>query len=735
MKIALAGNPNSGKTTLFNNLTGSSAHVGNWPGVTVDKKEGFYKYNNEKLSIVDLPGIYSLSPYSPEEVIARNFILSDVPEEAPNLIINIVDATNLERNLYLSTQLLETDIPMVIALNMMDIVHKNGDTIDIDALSKAIGVPVVGICAFKNKGIKELIEKGISAVNEKKGATSVLKNSIISGVFSDALAAAQKAGVRNELFVAVKLIENDLLVTHAYSELAKEVNSIKAKYQFTEYDNDYESIVADSRYKYINSNFSSFQIKNIKNTRVSRSEKADKILTHKIWGIPIFALIMFAVFHIIFSGDFLYLSIFGVEPIEAPGVILQTWLGELSGMGIEAVAEGLSNAAEWVQSMIVDGLLGGIDAILSFLPQMLLMFLALSIMEETGYMARVAFILDRAFRKLGLSGKALLPLLMCFGCAVPGIMATKALENEKERRISILIAPFFSCGAKMPIWAVFAATLFVDKGGEFVVFAMYFIGIATAVLLTLILRKTMYKGETPHFIMELPNYHLPQIRSTLRHLWDKFVHYLKRVTLVIAGAVVIIWLLSSFNFRFEFVEDIGDSIIGVISKGLSWLFVPLGFGMGDDGWMFVVAVFTGLIAKEMVVATLGVLAGMDGDSILEGGELAGTSIAVLLSTLSVPAAIAFMTFNLLSVPCLAAVGAAGAELRSKKRLWGSIGTWLLTAYVVSFVIYWVGTIWWLGLILGIIVASVITLYILDHKGILKVGKFFDKIFPRKSTGI
>ncbi|MDR0697139.1 MAG: ferrous iron transport protein B [Christensenellaceae bacterium] len=735
MKIALAGNPNSGKTTLFNNLTGSSAHVGNWPGVTVDKKEGFYKYNNEKISIIDLPGIYSLSPYSPEEIIARNFILTDVPDEAPDLIINIVDATNLERNLYLTTQLLETGIPMVIALNMMDLIKKNGDIIDVDALSSSIGIPVVGICAFKNKGIKELIEKGIKAVNDKKPARSVLKDSLISSIYSESLDVVKKANVRNEVFVTVKLLENDELVTHQFTELASTIDSIKAKSDFPEYNNDYESIVADLRYKYISSNFSNHQKKNASNKSVSKTEKADKLLTHKIWGIPIFALIMFAVFHVIFSGDFLYLSIYGIDAIEAPGVMLQTFVGELSGKGIEAVAEALADATPWVQSMLVDGLLAGIDAVLSFMPQMLLMFLALSIMEETGYMARIAFILDRAFRKVGLSGKALLPLLMCFGCAVPGIMATKALENEKERKISILIAPFFSCGAKMPIWAVFAATLFLDRGGEFVVFGMYFIGIATAVLLTIILRKTIYKGETPHFIMELPNYHLPQIRSTLRHLWDKFVHYLKRVTLVIAGAVIIIWLLSSFSFKFEMVEDIGDSMIGIISKGLKWLFIPLGFGMGDNGWMFVVAVFTGLIAKEMVVATLGVLGGMSEEDVLEGGELAGTGIAALLATLSVPAAISFMVFNLLSVPCLAAVGAAGAELRSKKNLWGAIGTWLLTAYVVSFVIYWIGTIWWIGLILGIIVAIAITLYILDYKGILKLGKLFNKIFPRKSTSI
>ncbi|MDR3186672.1 MAG: ferrous iron transport protein B [Christensenellaceae bacterium] len=715
MKFALAGNPNSGKTTLFNVLTGSTAHVGNWPGVTVDRLEGTCKKVSKEITIVDLPGIYSLSPYSPEEVIARNFIV----DEKPDLIINIVDATNLERNLYLTTQLLETNIPTVIALNMIDIVNKNGDTLDAKALEKAIGVPVVEVSALRRQGITELLNTACETVKMPREAISVLSSSEISKVYGEASSIVAASNTSNNTFVAVKLIEGDELIREKYPELSESVELIKKNNPMPTYDDDYEAAVAGERYHYISKNFSVYKKKSESSAKkLSKSEKADKILTHKIWGIPIFAVIMFAVFHIIFSGDFLYLSIYGVEPIESPGVILQTLLGNLTGLGIEAVDVALENASPWVHSMLVDGLLAGVDAVLSFLPQMLLMFLALSIMEDSGYMSRIAFILDRAFRKFGLSGKALLPLLMCFGCGVPGIMATKGLENEKERKISIILAPFFSCGAKMPIWAVFAATLFFDRGGEFVVFGMYGLGIVVAILVSIVLRSTVYKGSVPHFIMELPNYHIPHFGSTMKHLWNKFVHYIKRVTVVIAAAVIVIWFLSSFGFNMRFVDDIGDSMMGVISKGLTWLFVPLGFGMGDQGWMFVVAVLTGLIAKEMVVATLGVFAGMSEDEVLESGELAGTGIALLLATLSVPAAIAFMAFNLLSVPCLAAVAAARGELRNRKSLWGAIGIWLSVAYVVSFVIFWVGTYWWIGLILGILAALTITLFILKEKGIL-----------------
>lgn len=696
IKFAIAGNPNSGKTTLFNILTGSNAHVANWPGVTVDKKEGVYKKLPEKVTVLDLPGIYSLSPYSPEEVVARKYIL----EEKPDVIINIVDATNLERNLYLTTQLLESEVPVVVALNMTDLLKSRGETIDADKLSKMLNVPVVAISAVKSTNIQKLMETAYSVVGSKQTPFSVIKGSRLDAAYNSVVEYLNSVGADNILFRAAKILENDSIEVKAFP---KALEIIKENYASLE---DIEADVADVRYTYITENYTNAITRSRSANDLTQSDKIDKVLTHKIWGIPIFAAIMFAIFHIIFSENFLYLTIFGGEAIPSLGVFLQAKLGELTSLGIEAVAGILESYPAWIGGLVVDGLLSGIDAVLSFLPQMLLLFLFLSILEDSGYMARVAFIMDRAFKKFGLSGKAFMPLLMCFGCAVPGILATKALENENERRISITIAPFISCGAKLPIWAVFAGTVFAGRGGEFIVFSMYALGIIIAIAVALIMKKRLLKNEVPPFVMELPTYHRPRFKSTLFHLWDKFKHYVGRVATVIAGAVIVIWFLQSFNFRFQMVEDSGESIIGILGKSISWIFAPLGFGQGEDGWKFVVAALTGLIAKEMVVATLGVFSGMEGDEIIEAetGALVGTSIAALLATISIPAALSFMAFNLLSVPCMAAVGAASGELGNKKLLWKSIAIWISTAYIVSFLIYWIGTYWWISLILTAVLA-------------------------------
>ncbi|MFA5448966.1 MAG: ferrous iron transport protein B [Clostridia bacterium] len=714
MKFALAGNPNSGKTTLFNYLTGSTAHVGNWPGVTVDKKEGIYKKLPEKVTVLDLPGIYSLSPYTPEEIVARTYIL----DEKPDVVINIVDATNLERNLYLTTQLLELDRPLIIALNMIDAVDRSGDKIDIESLEKAIGVPVVAISALRGKGVKELMQRAYATAKEPFAPYSVLSKSAAGEVFNRVADLLKNKNIDNPIFHAVKLIEGDELEVKNHLDIISLVNEIKSAYPAEEFDGDFEAVVADARYKYITERFSKLFKKAPRKEELTRSDKIDKVLTHKFFGIPIFLAIMFAVFHITFSGDFLYLSWYGVEPVESLGVFLQSQLGNLMGIIMDAVSDGLESAAPWVSSLLVDGLLSGLDAVLSFLPQILLLYLFLSILEDSGYMARVAFIMDRAFRRFGMSGKAFLPLLMCFGCAVPGIIATRALENERERRIAITISPFFSCGAKLPIWGTFAATMFLNRGGEVVVFGMYVLGLAVAILLSILMHKMSKKKDVAPFIMELPAYRLPQPKSTAIHLWQKLKHYVVRVATIIAGAIVVIWALSTFNFRFEMVEDNANSIIGIISRGIQWLFVPLGFGMGESGWKFVVAAFTGLIAKEMVVATMGVFAGMDADPLeMEAGELAATPIALLISTLSIPAGLAFMAFNLLSVPCMAAVGAASGELRSRKKLWSAIAIWMGTAYVVAAAIYWIGTYWWIGLILAVVLAVIITYFALKKKGI------------------
>lgn len=705
MKFALAGNPNSGKTTLFNSLTGASAHVGNWPGVTIDKREGVYKKLGEKISIIDLPGIYSLSPYTPEEIVSRNYLLN----ERPDLIINVVDATNLERNLYLTTQLLEIDIPVIIALNMMDTVEKTGDKINKAEIEKVFKVPVVEISALKGKGISELMTKGAECAKSNRDAFSVLKESEYAALFENTLSQLVNQQVSSSVFFAVKLVEGEYDVAAKFPQIHMSLTDKKQAFKDNGFEGDFEAAVADYRYRFISERLKDAIKRKPRAEGLTKSDRIDRVLTHKVWGIPIFLLIMFGVFHVTFSSNFLFLGWFGLEPINSPGVYMQEGLGFLSGKLIDLVALWLENAPAWVGGLICDGLLSGLDAVLSFLPQILLLFLFLSILEDSGYMARVAFIMDRAFRRFGLSGKAFLPLLMCFGCAVPGIMATRTLENEKERRLTTMLTPFFSCGAKLPIWATFAGTLFLGRGGEFVVFGMYLLGIAVAILSAIILKKTALKGDTPPFIMELPSYHRPQFKNTIIHLWNKIKHYIIRAGTIIAGAIVIIWFLSSFSFTFQMVEDSGDSMLGYIGKGLRWLFVPLGFGMGNDGWKFVVAVFTGLIAKEMVVATMGTFSGMEGDDVLESetSALLGTPIAIMISTLSIPAALSFMAFNLLSVPCMAAVAAAHGEFGSKKKTFAAVGFWLLTAYIVSLAIYWIGTYWWISLILvGIICACI-----------------------------
>lgn len=731
MRIALAGNPNSGKTTLFNLLTGSTAHVGNYPGVTVEKREGVYKTGGEKITVIDLPGIYSLSPYSPEEVVSRNVIL----EEKPDAIINIVDATNLERNLYLTTQLLETDIPIVIALNMIDVAVKNGISINCEVLSSNLGVPVVPISALKKTGIKELMSSAAQFAGTKRKAFSPIENSYLKELYLNAAEEYTSDGISNPVFHAVKAVENDEVERAAQPEILEKLSALRSKID-NEFEGDFEGMVADLRYKYIGGFIGSVLSGRKKSSeKLTRSDKADKVLTHRIWGIPLFLLIMFGVFHLTFGEDLLYLGamgaipeaenptvfndIFGNGAINSPGVILQS----LVTLGTDTLTELISGAmpeGTWYTGLVVDGLCGGLFSVLSFIPQILLLFLFLSILEDTGYMARVAFIMDRAFRKFGLSGKAFMPLLMCFGCAVPGIMATRTLENEKERRMAIILAPFFSCGAKLPIWGAFAAVLFNGSHGDLIVFSMYFLGIAVAVLSSILLKKTALKGATAPFIMELPAYHLPQFKNTMLHLWEKLKHYIVRAATIIAGSIVVIWFLTNFDFDFwNGMVDQGDSILGRIAKVFSWLFVPLGFGMGENGWMFVVAAFTGLIAKEMVVATLGTFAGVDDALDIETGELASTAFGTFIASMAggYPAALAFMAFNLLSVPCMAAVGAASGEFRSKKKLWFAIGYWMATAYIVSALIFVCFYFPWVGITFLCLIAALIIF--LSVKAIIK----------------
>ena len=730
MKFCLAGNPNSGKTTLFNSLTGSTAHVGNWPGVTVDKREGVYKKLPERVHIVDLPGIYSLSPYTPEEVVSRNYIL----EEHPDVIINIVDATNLERNLYLTTQLIETDIPVVIALNMMDVVEKNGDKIDKKALESLMGVPVVEISALKNKNLAALMKTAYETAGKGKGGRSVIEQSgVLGGVYKEIVGLYGDAGCGDKVFHAVKMLEADELETAKFPEIAKKAAGLKSKINAKAFDDDFEAMVADARYRFLTQHISSV-ISRAAREENTRSDRADRVLTHRIWGIPLFLLIIFAVFHITFAEDFLFLNgLFGVSvtdpgwinffsgmgyegmleeaaggvvsmAVPSVGVWLQSWMGWLTGSIIDVVSGWMSASPAWLSGLVCDGLLSGLDAIFSFLPQILLLFLFLSILEDSGYMARVAFIMDRAFRKFGLSGKAFMPLLMCFGCGVPGVMATKTLENEKERRMTMMIAPFFSCGAKLPIWLAFAGVLFAGQYGDLVVFSVYLIGIVVAIVAAIILRFTVFKGETPPFIMELPSYHLPQFKNLMAHLWEKLKHFIIKAGTIIAASIVVIWFLSNFDFAFwnGMVDNIEYSMLGRIGNVVKYLFYPLGFAMGADGWKFVVASLTGLLAKEEVVATLEVLSG-------------GLGLEALLGGMTVASAYSFMLFNLLAVPCMAMVAAVYGEIGSGKRTWGAIGFWLLTAYVVSMVTYWSVSYWWIGVIILVAIAAALTVLYIRHK--------------------
>lgn len=736
MNFALAGNPNSGKTTLFNTLTGATAHVGNWPGVTIDKKEGLYKKLSETVNIIDLPGIYSLSPYSPEEIVTREYLINSKPD----CIINIVDATNLERSLYLTTQLMETDIPIVVALNMSDALESSGGSIDIEKLSSALGLKAVAVSALKNHNIGELMETCYHEAKHKRKGTSVLKhNPVLKNLYSDVEKLYEAGGMDFSAFHIVKMIEGDEPETARCPEIAKETAALKNRFLMPSKDT-FEGLIADERYRYIADNYISALKRGGKDGQ-TKSDRIDKVLTHRIFGIPLFFLIMFSVFHLTFSENFLFLGlfipkgtfdniIFGTDAINSPGVILFNCMDWLTSTALEAVA-GAMPKGTWYTSLVCDGLLSGVFAVLSFIPQIMCLFLFISILEDSGYMSRVAFIMDRAFKGFGLSGKAFMPLIMCFGCAVPGIMATRTLENPEERRRTVFLTPFFSCGAKLPVWAAFSAVFaqnYMQLNAEVVVYSMYVLGILIAVVASLILKSTIIKGETAPFIMELPDYRLPQLKNVAVYLWQKLKHYIFRAATVVAGAVVVIWFLSNFSFSFQMVDS-GDSMLGVIGKFITPLFIPLGFGMGENGWMFVVAAITGFAAKEIVVATLGTFAGAG----LEGGLSSETAFQSLLLgiggmlggiDIAVPAMFAFMAFNLLSVPCIAAVGAAGAELNGKKWLLIAIGFWIVVSYTVSLVIFWFGTLiivcWWAALIAGVaFIILTAALIALRHKSVKK----------------
>ena len=749
-QFALAGNPNCGKTTLFNLLTGSTAYVGNWPGVTVDKKVGTYKKGAEPVQIVDLPGIYSLSPYTPEEVISRNFIL----EEKPACVINIVDATNLERNLYLTTQLMEIDVPLIIALNMMDAVEKSGDVIDAKLLEEKIGLPVVTISALKGTGIKELMDRAISISQKPREGVTVLRDSAIAHLVQDVNIALRAQNVEAPLFHAVKLSEMDEIETQMHPELVKMVDEFKSTFKDDTFGNDLEAVVADARYKYISANYSTaYTHKGAKGEKLTKSDKADKVLTHRIWGIPIFIVILFVIFHLTFSEDFLYISAIagGLPSLEelgmdtenagvtllacfydgavfSPGVILTNLLNWLLEW-INVLAEmACANAPAWVGSFVVDGILGGVFAVLGFIPQILTLFLFFSILEDTGYMARIAFILDRIFRKFGLSGRAFMPMVMGFGCSLPAMINTRTLADDKERTSTVRVIPFFSCGAKLPILTAVAGAVVAYFGvgnADVITMCMYLLGICTAIVTVILMRSTTMRGEVPPFIMELPAYHAPRFQSLMVHLWDKTKHYVKKAFTIILASTIVIWFLSSFNWSWQFLinEDgdnlrMNESILGSIGMLIQPLFTPLGFGsqLGVEfGWVFAVAAITGLVAKENVIATFGSLAAVIVGSLIATEDGVSEVTAMIQGTgIGIPGLISFIAFNMLTIPCFAACATARAELPKGKFKW-TLLFWLATSYVVSMAIYLIGSWWWTCFIFIAAAAAAVALIVLWNK--------------------
>ena len=670
IKIALAGNPNCGKTTLFNALTGSNQFVGNWPGVTVEKKEGKLK-GHKDVTIMDLPGIYSLSPYTLEEVVARNYLIN----ERPDAILNIVDGTNIERNLYLSTQIMELGIPVIMAVNMMDIVEKNGDKIHIDKLAKKLGCEVVTISALKGTGIKEAADKAVQIAQKKGAAVPVHEFDKDAEAVIRTVESKLGSDIVNEQkrFFAIKLLEKDDKIT----EQMKSVPDVSAEIKQLEdkFDDDTESIITNERYVYISSIIGDCVTKNKKNA-MTTSDKIDRIVTNRWLALPIFAVVMWVVYYV---------------SVTTVGTFVTDWTNDvLFGEIIPPAIENLLNAihcADWLQGLILDGIVAGVGAVLGFVPQMLVLFLFLAFLESCGYMARVAFIMDRIFRKFGLSGKSFIPMLIGSGCGVPGIMASRTIENDRDRKMTIMTTTFVPCGAKLPIIALIAGALF--NGASWVAPSAYFVGIAAIICSGIILKKTkLFAGDPAPFVMELPAYHWPTVSNVLRSMWERGWSFIKKAGTIILMSTIVLWFLMNFgwvdgSFGMLEAEQLNDSILASIGSVIAPLFAPLGWG----DWKMAVAAVTGLIAKENVVGTFGVLFGF-GEVAEDGQEIWGQ----LAGSLSTVAAYSFLVFNLLCAPCFAAMGAIKREMNNAKWFWTAIGYQTLLAYVVSLCIYQIGNL-------------------------------------------
>ena len=669
IKIALAGNPNCGKTTLFNALTGANQFVGNWPGVTVEKKEGKLK-GHKDVVIMDLPGIYSLSPYTLEEVVARNYLIG----EKPDAIINIIDGTNIERNLYLTTQIIELGIPVVMAVNMMDLVVKNGDTINIKALGEALGCEVVEISALKGTGVKKAAEKAIAAAQQKKAVDRVhafaadVENAIVT--VEDKLGSS--VAEEQKRFFAIKLLEKDSKISEQLTttpDVSAEIKTLEDKF-----DDDTESIITNERYTYITSIIGKCVKKAQGKEKLTISDKIDRVVTNRILALPIFAAVMFVVYYV---------------SITTVGGFLTDWtndtlFGEWIIPGAQSFFESIG-CAEWLTGLIVDGVISGVGAVLGFVPQMLVLFIFLAFLEGCGYMARVAFIMDRIFRKFGLSGKSFIPMLIGTGCGVPGVMASRTIENERDRRMTIMTTTFIPCGAKLPIIALIAGAFFGNAG--WVSWSAYFVGVAAIICSGIILKKTkMFSGDPAPFVMELPAYHLPTVGSVLRSMWERGWSFIKKAGTIILLSTIVVWFTTYFGvvdgtFRMLSDEEIDYSILAAIGRCISWIFIPLGWG----DWKSAVAAVTGLVAKENVISTFGIL--FHYGEVGEAGEEIWGNLAANMSAI---AAYSYLVFNLLCAPCFAAMGAIKREMNNAKWFWFAIGYQCGLAYLVGLCIFQIG---------------------------------------------
>ncbi len=680
IKIALAGNPNCGKTTMFNALTGANQYVGNWPGVTVEKKEGRWK-GQKDVVITDLPGIYSLSPYTLEEVVSRDYLMKDRPEA----VLNLVDATNIERNLYLTTQVLELGIPVVIALNMADLMDKNGIKIDVKGLEKALGCTIVKTSALKGTGVQEAVKAAVAEASRKK---TVQAKPCFSAKVEAAVSAVEEvlpAGILQEQrrWYAIKVLERDSKVL----EELKLPASAKSKADAViadlekEMDDDTESIITNERYEYITSLISKY-VKKPKE-KMSTSDKIDRIVTNRVLGIPIFLVVMYVVYAI---------------AVTTLGTYVTDWTNDVFVVAIQdAVTSGLKaiGAAAFLTDLIVNGIIGGLGAVLGFVPQMAILFLLLSILEDCGYMVRIAFVMDRVFRKFGLSGKSFIPLLISSGCGIPGIMASKTIENDNDRRLTIMTATFIPCGAKLPVIALMGGVIgakIIGFPAGALTFIMYVIGIAAVLVSAIILKKTKpFHGEAAPFVMELPAYHIPQVKTVLLHVWERLKGFIIKAGTILLLACIVMWFLGGYGFTdggFGAVEDSADSLLAAVGGAIAVIFAPLGFGVGEHAWASVAASISGFSAKEAIVSTMGTLANVAGDV-----EDAGT-VADAVGTWfpSAIAAFSFLLFNLLDSPCLAAISTMAKEMNDRKWFWFAILFQNVFAYVVTFMVYQIGAV-------------------------------------------